>query len=479
MNSKNVRTGRQPENKGTGKSRQERLAELRAKVKKQESAHPDDASEHSSQADGSQEKHQQQATIRQLRKKVKALDKKLAVERQNNQTTQQENFHLQGQLKTFRADYAKMEQEVEGLSETIVQTKTNLAEHYVHKTVLAEQVETAETKQRRQQMQITALKASNRTFRNQNRQLTHVNDETSKHLHVIREVLSRNHVTADLLNAQKVVQRQANELTELKTTLKKVEKKLHWYRQANGNLRHQYNRQHASHLTKRSGEELLDTVGDDVLDHYIRQNATLEQGINILRRRVTNQNADEVERLLEPVLTRLDQYYAAVSVKHARELVRLNEHQEKRKKKIALQQTVTDVKKDQLVYSTRTKKEKGLADSSKAQLNVSVNQELARQVLNGAKIVIIDWQKTYPITKALTSYGAEVVTFNDGNYHYKRLQTVLNREDIDLIAFNPSGMHHEVSLIIGDPTFKNHNRLLNLKQQSGVTETHLMKLFGG
>ncbi len=56
------------------------------------------------------------------------------------------------------------------------------------------------------------------------------------------------------------------------------------------------------------------------------------------------------------------------------------------------------------------------------------------------------------------------MTFNDSNYHYNRLQTILNREDIDLIVINPNGMHHEVDLIIKDPNFKYQKRVLNLQR---------------
>lgn len=467
MNSKNVIAGYNRGFKNAQKTednRKIRLAKLRKKYEKQSKGKPSSSAERLHHSNEGSTNHQQVKTIRQLRKEIKELNKKRKADQQSFKVIQQDNYRLKGQVKRLRSEQVETNKHLQTLSDELEQTKTDVKQNYIHKTIHAQQIEGVKTKEQQQRTQINHLKQGNRDLRKRNRQLSHVNEETRKHLHISREVLKNNQSATDLLQERKKNQQLNSELADLKEKVDKTESQLQWYMRANDNLKHKYSRYKIKKLTKHNSEELLDTVSDDILDQYIKDNITLIQAIYGLNQRVSAENAKETERLLEPVLERMNSYFDAESNKYVNELAKLNKYREKQKKKIDLQKSLAKQERDRLIYSTNSKKHKREANQSEVRLNIKVNQELARKVLKGAKIVIIDWQKTYPVTKALTRYGAEVMTFNDGNYHYNRLQTVLNRDDIDLIVINPKGMHHEVGLIINNPGFRYRKRLLNLNQ---------------
>ncbi|GAW98725.1 hypothetical protein [Secundilactobacillus mixtipabuli] len=467
MNSKNFIAGynRGFENsQKTEDNRKSRLAKLRKKYKKQATGKSVSSPKQSRQSDGDSTTHQQVRTIRQLRKEINELSKKRKADQQSLKSIQQDNFRLKGQVKRLRSEQVETNKHLQTLIDELERAKADVRQNYIPKTVYTQQIEGAKTKDQQQRTQINNLKQGNRDLRKRNRQLSHVNEETRKHLHTSREVLKNNQVATDLLQEQKKNQRLNSELTDFKEKAAKMESQLQWYMRANDNLKHKYSRYKIKKLTKHNSEELLDSVRDDILDQYIKDNITLSQAIHGLNQRVSAENAKQTERLLEPVLDRMKAYFDVESSRYVNELTKLNNYREKQEKKIDLQKSLVKQRKDRLIYSTNSKKHKVNAEQAAARLNISVNQELARKVLKGAKIVIIDWQKTYPVTKDLTRYGAEVMAFNDGNYHYNRLQTVLNREDLDLIVINPNGMHHEVGLIINNPSFQYRKRVLNLNQ---------------
>lgn len=457
MNSKNFIAGY---NRGFEKAqkasdnRKSRLAKLRDKYQKQEQR--DTSPKVLKSETKPQQNHQQVTAVRQLRKKLKESDKKLKATRQDFQSVQQENHQLKGRLNRLRSERSETDKQIKALNGEFEKTKNNLKQNYVHKSV----IEDIQVKQQHQRQQIDDLKQANRNFHKKNHQLSDVNEETGKHLHVIREVLKNEHAAVDLLAEQKLNQQLEDEVNHLKEVVTKTDSNLQWYIRANNTLKHQYSRYKVKELNKMNSKALLKSINEDVLNRYITDHMTLNQAIDGLDRRLAPENMEEAAQRLEPVLNLLNDYFKHESVKYASELVRLDQYNEKREKKINFEKQLATKKQDQVVYSTKPRKKKAETDQAVA----NVNQELARKVLKGAKIIIIDWQTTYPITKALTRYGAEVMTFNDSNYHYNRLQTILNREDIDLIVINPNGMHHEVDLIIKDPNFKYQKRVLNLQR---------------
>ncbi|WP_054655359.1 hypothetical protein [Secundilactobacillus silagei] len=200
----------------------------------------------------------------------------------------------------------------------------------MHKSV----IEDIQVKQQHQRQQIDDLKQANRNFHKKNHQLSDVNEETGKHLHVIREVLKNEHAAVDLLAEQKLNQQLEDEVNHLKEVVTKTDSNLQWYIRANNTLKHQYSRYKVKELNKMNSKALLKSINEDVLNRYITDHMTLNQAIDGLDRRLAPENMEEAAQRLEPVLNLLNDYFKHESVKYASELVRLDQYNEKREKKI-------------------------------------------------------------------------------------------------------------------------------------------------
>jgi hypothetical protein len=129
--------------------------------------------------------------------------KKRKTDQQSFKAIQQDNYRLKGQVKRLRSEQVETNKHIQTLGDELEQTKTNVKQNYIHKTIHVQQIEGVKTKEQQQQTQINNLKQGNRDLRKRNRQLSHVNEETRKYLHISRKVLKNNQTAADLIQEQK------------------------------------------------------------------------------------------------------------------------------------------------------------------------------------------------------------------------------------------------------------------------------------